>query len=105
MAGARGERAGLAPAGHATVDQARIARQTFVRPEAEALHDAGAEALDQHVSAFNQFENEGLCLQVLEVNIPLTKIFFQCRLLLGVLQGEDAFLVIGGVIGMTLSTI
>ena len=43
---------------------------------------------------------------ILEVaNIPLTKIFFQCGLLPGVLQGEDEFLVIGGVVEVTLSTL
>lgn len=42
---------------------------------------------------------------ILEVNIPLTKIFFQCGLFPGVLQGEDEFLVIGGVVDVTLSTI
>lgn len=42
---------------------------------------------------------------ILEVEIPLTKIFFQCGLLPGVLQGEDEFLVIGGVVDVTLSTI
>jgi len=41
----------------------------------------------------------------LEVNIPLTKIFFQCGLLPGVLQGEDEFLVIGGVVDVNLPTI
>ena len=42
---------------------------------------------------------------ILEVEIPLTKIFFQCGLFPGVLQGEDEFLVIGGVADVTLSTI
>jgi NAD+--dinitrogen-reductase ADP-D-ribosyltransferase len=42
---------------------------------------------------------------ILEVEIPLTKIFFQCGLLPGVLQGEDEFLVIGGVVDVSLSTI
>ena len=41
---------------------------------------------------------------ILEAEIPLTKIFFQCGLLPGVLQGEDEFLVIGGVVDVTLST-
>ncbi len=41
---------------------------------------------------------------ILSVNVPLTKIFFQCGLLPGVLQGEDEFLVIGGVVDVTLST-
>jgi len=41
---------------------------------------------------------------ILAANIPLTKIFFHCGLLPGVLQGEDDFLVIGGVVDVTLST-
>ena len=41
---------------------------------------------------------------ILAVNVPLTKIFFHCGLLPGVLQGEDEFLVIGGVVDVTLST-
>lgn len=41
---------------------------------------------------------------ILAVDIPLTKIFFQCGLLPGVLQGEDEFLVIGGVAEVTMST-
>jgi NAD+--dinitrogen-reductase ADP-D-ribosyltransferase len=41
---------------------------------------------------------------ILAANIPLTKIFFHCGLLPGVLQGEDEFLVIGGVVEVTLST-
>jgi NAD+---dinitrogen-reductase ADP-D-ribosyltransferase len=42
---------------------------------------------------------------ILTVDIPLTKIFFHCGLLPGVLQGEDEFLVIGGVVDVSLSTI
>lgn len=42
---------------------------------------------------------------ILEVTVPLTKIFFYCGLLPGVLQGEDEFLVIGGVVDVALSTI
>ena len=42
---------------------------------------------------------------ILAVDVPLTKIFFYCGLLPGVLQGEDEFLVIGGVAAVTLSTI
>lgn len=33
---------------------------------------------------------------VLEVKVPTTKVFFHCRLLPGVLKGEDEYLVIGG---------
>ena len=42
---------------------------------------------------------------IMAVDIPLTKIFFHCGLLPGVLQGEDEFLVIGGVVDVSLSTI
>lgn len=40
---------------------------------------------------------------ILAAEIPLTKIFFRCSLMPGVLQGEDEFLVIGGVAEVTLS--
>ena len=42
---------------------------------------------------------------ILEVEVPLSKIFFYCGLLPGGLQGEDEFLVIGGVVEVTLSTL
>ena len=42
---------------------------------------------------------------ILEVEVPLSKIFFHCGLLPGVLQGEDEFLVIGGVVEVTLATL
>lgn len=41
---------------------------------------------------------------ILAADIPLTKIFFHCGLMPGVLQGEDEFLVVGGVVEVTLST-
>ncbi len=42
---------------------------------------------------------------ILAVDIPLSKIFFHCGLLPGILQGEDEFLVIGGAVDVTLSTL
>ncbi|MFZ2268871.1 MAG: NAD(+)--dinitrogen-reductase ADP-D-ribosyltransferase [Azonexus sp.] len=42
---------------------------------------------------------------ILSVEVPLTKIFFHCGLLPGILQGEDEFLVIGGAVDVGLSTI
>lgn len=42
---------------------------------------------------------------ILEVDVPLSKIFFHCGLLPDVLQGEDEFLVIGGVVEVTLATL
>jgi len=41
---------------------------------------------------------------ILAVDIPLTKIFFYCGLLPGILQGEDEFLVVGGVVAVSIST-
>lgn len=41
---------------------------------------------------------------IIAVEVPLTKIFFYCGLLPGVLRGEDEFLVIGGVADVSLST-
>ena len=41
---------------------------------------------------------------ILSVTVPLTKVFFYCGLLPGALQGEDEFLVIGGVSSVVLST-
>ena len=49
-----GERPVLAPAGHAAVDEARVAREADVGAEAEPLHHAGAETLDEHVGALDQ---------------------------------------------------
>ena len=42
---------------------------------------------------------------ILATDIPLTKIFFHCGLLPGVLQGEDEFLVVGGVVEVSLATL
>ena len=42
---------------------------------------------------------------ILAVDMPLSKIFFYCGLLPGVLQGEDEFLGIGGVAEVSLSTL
>lgn len=41
---------------------------------------------------------------ILAAEIPLSKVFFFCGLLPGLLQGEDEFLVIGGVVAVQLSS-
>lgn len=41
---------------------------------------------------------------ILTVDVPLTKIFFFCGLLPGILKGEDEFLVIGGAYQVEIST-
>ena len=61
------ECAGLAPAGHAAINELRIAREHDIRPEAVAFHHAGAEAFDQAVRFFQQFQrgfDVGRILQV-----------------------------------------
>ena len=42
---------------------------------------------------------------ILAAEVPLSKIFFNCELLPSILQGEDEFLVIGGVMNVAMSTI
>lgn len=42
---------------------------------------------------------------ILEAEVPLAKIFFHCRLLPGVLKGEDEYLVIGGAYEVALRTL
>lgn len=41
---------------------------------------------------------------ILTVDVPLTKIFFYCGLLPGIVRGEDEFLVIGGAYEVEMST-
>jgi hypothetical protein len=52
--------AGLAEAGNAADDQARVARQQDVRAEADALQRAGPEVLDQGVRIFDQPQQDVL---------------------------------------------
>jgi NAD+---dinitrogen-reductase ADP-D-ribosyltransferase len=42
---------------------------------------------------------------ILSARIPTAKIFFNCKLLPGVLKGEDEYLVIGGVYDIAISTL
>ena len=82
------QRAFLAPAGHAAIDQLWIAREHDVRAEAETLHHAGAEAFDQRVGAGEQVEHlrdGGLVLQ-----IELDDLAAAHRDRLQVLAGADA---------------
>ena len=49
-----GQRAGLAVAGHAAVDELRVAGQAGIGPESEPLGHAGPEALDEAVGPVDQ---------------------------------------------------
>lgn len=68
VSGARGERAVLAPAGHAAVDQPGVAGVAVTGADAEALGDAGAVALDQDVGALGEVEDAGGPVGGLEVD-------------------------------------
>jgi hypothetical protein len=67
VAGGGGQRAGLAPAGHAAIDEARVGGQAVVGPEAEALHHAGAVAFDEAVGRGDQLAGGGEAFGLLEV--------------------------------------
>lgn len=68
---------------------------------------------DRHVIVLNNL-NSFTCSReracefgdyILAAEIPLSKILFHCGLLPGILQGEDEFLVIGGAVEVSLSTL
>ena len=67
VAGGVGVGPRLAPAGHAAVDDLRIALQNHVGPETQALHDARPEALEHRVGAFQQLQAGLDGLGVLEI--------------------------------------
>lgn len=51
MTGGTGQGAGLPSARHPTINQARVADQADIRPQAEALHDPRPKTFDQSVGA------------------------------------------------------
>ena len=61
-------RAVLAPAGHAAVHELRVAGEADVGADAEALHDARAEALDERVGLLDEVEQRRHAVGVLEVD-------------------------------------
>ncbi len=67
----------------------------------ELLADLGGDrrvVLLNSVSSFSTDRNRAgeFGDTILAANVPLAKVLFHCRLLPGVLQGEDEYLVIGG---------
>ena len=68
VSGGVGERAVLAPPGHAPVDEPRVAFQAHVRPEPETLGDTGTEALDEDVRSLDEVEHELDATRRLEVD-------------------------------------
>jgi hypothetical protein len=67
MAGLLAARAGLAPAGHARIDQPIVHLGAVLRAKAKALGDAGAEAFDEHIGLGDQPQHEVAALLALEV--------------------------------------
>ena len=68
VAGRLGERAFLAPAGHAAIDQLGIAREADVGPEAQPLGDAGAERLGHAVGLLDQAQHDLDAFLLLQVD-------------------------------------
>jgi hypothetical protein len=62
------QRTVAAEAGHAGINQARIARRCFVRPQTQLLGDAGPERVDQHIGLFDKLEDRLDALRILEVD-------------------------------------
>ncbi len=63
-----GEGTGLAPTGHARVDEARVAREARVGTDAEPFGDSGPEAFEQHVGVLAHTQHHLRPLRVLEVD-------------------------------------
>ena len=63
-----GERAVLAPAGHARVHELRVARPARVGPDAEAFGDTGPEPFEQHVGLLAQLQHHLRAPLVLQVD-------------------------------------
>ena len=61
-------RAVLAPAGHPAEHQLGVAGEALVGPDAEPLHHARAEALDQRVGVLDEVEQRRRAVGVLEVD-------------------------------------
>ncbi len=66
--GRAGERSRLTEAGHAPVDEPRVAREADVGPEAEALHHAGPEPLEQPIGALHEPQHRRDRFGVLQVD-------------------------------------
>src|SRR5262249_24279721 len=58
----------LPPAGHATVDEPRVAREARVGAEAQALGDAGTEALDEGVGLLDEAEHRLDAVGLLQIH-------------------------------------
>ncbi|EID15657.1 hypothetical protein MPHLEI_07449 [Mycolicibacterium phlei RIVM601174] len=82
--------AGLSPAGDAQIHQTRVGGTTVVRPQTEALGDAGPESFDQDVGAVDEASDSRNVSGVLQIRLDyLTASIFRarrCRRLAGTLD-------------------
>src|SRR6478609_1654375 len=68
MTGAQRIGAALAPTGHATIDEARIALETDIGAKSQPFHHSGPEAFDHGVGLFDQPQHRLATFRSLEVN-------------------------------------
>ena len=61
-------RAFLTPAGHAAVDELGVAGQAHIGPEAQALGDAGAKALEERIGLLDEAQHRLDAIGVLQVH-------------------------------------
>jgi hypothetical protein len=88
VAGGVGQRAFLAPAGHAAEHELWISGEHYVRPEAEPLHHAGPKTLDQRVGIGEQVEH--LCNRCLVLQVEFDDFSATRRNRFQILPGADA---------------
>ena len=68
MAGSVGQGPFLSPACHASEDEPWVSLEAYVGPKSEALHHAGAKALDECVGLFNEPQDRLRAIGVFEVH-------------------------------------
>ena len=71
VSGRRGVRAVLAPTGHPSVDQRRVARQAILGSDSQSFGHPGPEALEAEVGALNESQYRLSALRVLQVDRPV----------------------------------
>ena len=89
----------LAPTGHASVDEPRVARETHVGAQPEPLGHARAEALEQRVGALDQPQHQLHAFRVLQIDADRAaatverlevRLVERCRVdLLGAVDAKD----------------
>ena len=71
----------MAPPRHASIDEARVAREAGVGPDAEPLGDARTKRLDEHVRLLNHRKHEIAALRLFQIERDRAAIAQQRRVL------------------------